>query len=109
LHPPLPFQQRPPVAADRVAETTSSNIPWLRPTEPKQIGSRTFRLHHTGWTYDDNGNPTGSFIINETETVASNGMSYTGNFDFKVYDTNGDYISGTETTGTIAASRITVD
>ena len=75
----------------------------------KQTGSRTFRLHHTGWTYDDNGNPTGSFIINETETVASNGMSYTGNFDFKVYDTNGDYISGTETTGTIAASRITVD
>src|SRR6202789_3770038 len=75
----------------------------------QQIGSRTFRLHHTGWTYDDNGNPTGSFIINETETVASNGMSYTGNFDFKVYDTKGDYISGTETTGTIAASRITVD
>ena len=75
----------------------------------KQTGSRTFRLHHTGWTYDDNGNPTGSFIINETETVASNGMSYTGNFDFKVYDTSGDYISGTETTGTIAASRITVN
>jgi hypothetical protein len=36
-------------------------------------------------------------------------MSYSGNFDFKVFDTNGDYISGSETTGTIAASRITVD
>jgi hypothetical protein len=75
----------------------------------KQIGPRTFRLHHTGWTFDDNGNSTGSFIINETDTVAPNGMSYTGNFDFKVYDTSGDYISGTETTGTIAASRITVN
>jgi hypothetical protein len=75
----------------------------------KQIGSRMFRLHHTGWTFDDNGNSTGSFIIDETDTVAANGMSYTGNFDFKAYDTSGDYISGTETTGTIAASRITVN
>jgi hypothetical protein len=75
----------------------------------KQVGFRTVRLHHTGWTFDDNGNPTGFFTIDETDTLASNGMSYSGTFDFKVFDTNGDYISGTETKGTIAASRITVD
>jgi hypothetical protein len=75
----------------------------------KQVGFRTVRLHHTGWTFDDNGNPTGFFTQDETDTVATNGMSYSGNFDFKVFDTNGDYISGTETIGTIAASRITVD
>jgi hypothetical protein len=75
----------------------------------KQIGFRTVRLHHTGWTFDGSGNPTGSFTIDETDTIAPNGMSYTGNFDFKVFDTNGEYIPRTETTGTIAASRITVD
>jgi hypothetical protein len=75
----------------------------------KQIGPRTVRLHHTGWTFDANGNPTGFFTIDETDTIAPNGMSYSGNFDFKVFDTNGDYVPGTETTGTIAASRITVD
>lgn len=75
----------------------------------KQVGFREVRLHHTGWTFDGSGNPTGFFTIDETETIAANGMSYSGTFDFKVFDTNGDYISGTETTGTIAASRITVD
>ncbi|MGB8535838.1 MAG: hypothetical protein WCD57_05455 [Acidobacteriaceae bacterium] len=75
----------------------------------KQVGFRTVRLHHTGWTFDDNGNPTGFFTQDETDTIAANGMSYSGNFDFKVFDTNGDFISGTETIGTIAASRITVD
>jgi hypothetical protein len=75
----------------------------------KQVGFRTVRLHHTGWTFDGSGNPTGSFTIDETDTIASNGMSYIGNFDFKVFDTNGNFISGSETTGTIAASRITVD
>jgi hypothetical protein len=75
----------------------------------KQVGFRTVRLHHTGWTFDGSGNPTGYFTIDETDTIAPNGMSYTGNFDFKVFDTNGEYIPDTETTGTIAASRITVD
>jgi hypothetical protein len=75
----------------------------------KPVGFRTVRLHHTGWTFDGSGNPTGFFTIDETDTLAPNGMSYSGNFDFKVFDTNGDYIPGTETTGTIAGSRITVD
>lgn len=75
----------------------------------KQLDLRTVRLHHTGWTFDDNGNPSGSFTIDETDTLTPNGMSYNGSFTFKVFDTNGDYISGTETTGTIAASRITVN
>jgi hypothetical protein len=75
----------------------------------KQVDFHTVRLHHTGWTFDDNGNATGYFTIDETDTLAANGMNYRGTFTFKVFDANGEYISGTETTGTIAASRITVD
>jgi hypothetical protein len=74
----------------------------------KQVGTRTFRLHHTGWLFDDNGNPTGSFIVEENDTVWLNGMSYSGTFVFKVYDKNGDYVSGSEVTGTITAKRIMV-
>jgi hypothetical protein len=75
----------------------------------KQVDFRSVRLHHTGWTFDNRGNPSGSFTIDETDTVSPNGMGYTGSFTFKVFDTNGDYIAGTETTGTIAATRITVN
>ena len=74
---------------------------WVRPG--------VVRLHHTGWLFDDNGNPTGSFIILETDTMAANDVVYTGVFDFKVYDQNGDYVSGSEVTGRVAAKRITVD
>jgi len=75
----------------------------------KPLDFHTVRLHHTGWTFDNNGNPSGSFTIDETDTLTPNGMGYNGSFTFKVFDTNGDYITGTETTGTIAASRIIVN
>ena len=74
----------------------------------KQIGNRTFRLHHMGWTFDTSGNPTGSFTIDETDVVAPNRMSYTGSFVFKTYKTDGTPNDG-EITGTIVASRITVN
>ena len=74
----------------------------------KQLGNRTVRLHHTGWTFDTGGNPTGTFTIDEIEVVAPNGMSYTGSFTFKTYDVNGNF-TGVEVTGTIAARRITVN
>jgi len=75
----------------------------------KQTGVRAFKLHHTGWLFDDNGNPIGSFIQDENDVVWLNGMSYSGSFVFKVYDKNGYYVSGSEITGTIVAKRITVN
>lgn len=74
----------------------------------KQLRPGVVRLHHIGWTFDD-GNPTGTFTIDETDTLALNNMVYTGVFTFKVYDKNGDYVSGSEVTGRISAKRITVD
>jgi hypothetical protein len=75
----------------------------------KQVAPRTVHLHHTGWLFDDGGAPTGSFIITEVDTVALNGMTYSGTFTFKVYDPNGDYVSGSEVSGKVAATRITVN
>ncbi len=75
----------------------------------KQIGIRTVRLHHIGLTFSADGlDATGSFTLDETNTVAANGKTYSGTFAFKVYDTNGDFIPGSEIDGKIAATRITV-
>lgn len=65
------------------------------------------QLNHFGWTWDPTGNPTGSFNLIETITVSADGNSYSGNFDFRPYDTNGNFEAGGEHKGTIAATRIT--
>jgi len=75
----------------------------------KSVGTRTVKLHHVGWTYD----PTtvapanGTFTLNETNVVAKDGQSYTGEFTFTTYDLKGN--PGTPVKGTIKATRITVD
>ena len=74
----------------------------------RQDGTRTIYLHHLGWLFDDTGAPVGSFIIDEVDTVATNGTTYSGSFTFKTYGTDGSY-TGTEVKGTIKATRITAD
>jgi hypothetical protein len=62
-------------------------------------------------------NPDGSissmFTVDETDTVASDGKTYKGMFDFKLWPPNYDAVgAGTpiaEVKGTTAATRITVD
>jgi hypothetical protein len=74
----------------------------------KQVNTRTFRLHHLGFLFAADGTPNGTFVVEETDTLADNGLSYTGNFTFRIYDVNGVY-TGTEFIGTVAATRITVN
>jgi hypothetical protein len=74
----------------------------------KAVSFRTVHLHHLGWLFGTDGSPQGSFIIDEVDNVSNNGLNYSGTFTFKTYDTNGNY-TGTEITGTTAATRITVD
>jgi hypothetical protein len=52
------------------------------------------------------------FTIDETDTVASDGKTYKGTFDFKLFDATNVFGTGTplaEVTGTTAGTRITVD
>ena len=72
----------------------------------KQVGPRSFRLHHVGWNFDLNGNSLGSFTLDETNTVSRDGLTYKGTFDIKFYDVDGKLID--ELTGTQTATRITV-
>ena len=72
----------------------------------KQVGTRTFQLHHVGWNFDINGNSLGSFTLDETNTVSRNGLTYKGTFDLKFYDVDGNLVD--EVTGTQTATRIAV-
>ncbi len=74
----------------------------------KPVGERTVRLHHIGWTFDpaSMGTANGTFTLDETNTVSSDGKSYTGTFTFKTFPLKGPSVV---VTGTIAATRITVD
>ena len=49
----------------------------------------------------------GTFTLDETNTVSYDGKTYTGSFEFKTFDLNGNL--GADVTGTIAATRITVN
>lgn len=73
----------------------------------KKVGVRTVQLNHVGWNFDSNGIPNGTFTLTETNTVSTNGMSYHGSFDYKLFDANGNLIA--EATGTLAATRITAN
>ncbi len=76
----------------------------------KQVAG-TVKLHHLGWLFTPGSTPgtaTGTFTIDDVITVSRDGKSYSGNFTFQVYDMNG-VAQGGPVTGTIAATRITVN
>jgi len=72
----------------------------------KQVGSE-FHLHHVGWTFDNFGNLIGPFTLNDIVALGNHGNSYSGGFDLKQYDTDGNLLQ--EVTGTVSATRIGVN
>jgi hypothetical protein len=71
----------------------------------KQTGRATVKLHHIGIMWGSDGKIAGTFTIDEEDTVASNGKSYSGNFEFKQYDPSGNPVADIK--GTTAAKRVT--
>ncbi|MFZ1907340.1 MAG: hypothetical protein WAU56_18325 [Steroidobacteraceae bacterium] len=76
----------------------------------KPTGPMTVKLNHYGFTWDISGlSPTGSFNLIETVVLTPDGNKYTGTFDFRPYDVNGNFEPAGEVKGVMAATRITVD
>jgi hypothetical protein len=78
----------------------------------KQVGHRTVKLHHIGLMFGSDGKVSNVFTVDEIDTVESDGQTYSGNFDFKVFDATNVFGTGTpsvEVKGTTAGTRITVD
>jgi len=72
-----------------------------------QTGPQTYKLKHPSWTFDVNGNLTGTAWILETVTVGPGGNAYDGPYSISFFDTSGNPI-GTYT-GVIKAYRIMPD
>lgn len=79
----------------------------------KDLDKGTVKLHHIGLMFNAEGGVSSIFTVDETDTVASNGKTYTGTFDFKLWPPSYDAVGvGTpiaEVKGTTAATRIAVD
>jgi hypothetical protein len=72
----------------------------------KEVAHRTVRLHHVGLMFDANG-ISGTFTVDETDTVEPDGKTYKGTFVFKAFDPGGRQVA--EVKGTTLGTRITVD
>jgi len=72
----------------------------------KQVAPRTIKLSHIGWNFDPSGNPAGTFTLTETNVVSSDGATYQGSFDYRLFDVNGTLLDDIK--GTLTATRITV-
>jgi hypothetical protein len=79
----------------------------------KDLDDGRVKLHHIGLMFNADGSLSAIFTVDETDTVASDGKTYKGMFDFKLWPPSYDAVgAGTpiaEVKGTIAATRIAVD
>ena len=80
----------------------------------KDLGDGRAKLHHIGLMFDaTTGQISNMFTVDEKDAVGSNGQTYSGFFDFKLWPASFAAVGvGTpiaEVTGTISATRITVD
>lgn len=74
----------------------------------KQVGERRFKLHHVGNMFDPTtGKLSATFTTDETETVEEDCKTYKGSFVFTVFALDGTQVA--QVTGTVVATRITVD
>jgi hypothetical protein len=78
----------------------------------KDLGHGSVKLHHVGLMFASDGAISNIFTVDETDTVAHNGKTYKGSFDFKLFGPTNVFGTGTpvaEVTGSTAGTRITVD
>jgi hypothetical protein len=78
----------------------------------KEVDDCTVKLHHIGLMFNPDGSILSIFTVDETDKVASDGKTYKGFFDFKLwppnYDSVGKGLPIAEVKGTTAATRISV-
>ncbi|MGH6890354.1 MAG: hypothetical protein ACREHF_14355 [Rhizomicrobium sp.] len=65
---------------------------------------RRISLYHTGWTFDSSGNPYGTMQLTHKDKVARDGNSFSGTFDLKFFDGEGNLVS--EVSGDDNGTRI---
>lgn len=75
-------------------------------TYKQSAATGTVQLFHVVFTFDASGVLSGHIEETQTNTVSSDGNTYSGTFDQKFYDLDGNFLF--ELTGTQTATRLTV-
>jgi hypothetical protein len=73
----------------------------------KRVGPLTYRLRRVSWTWSFGGFLTGTLTLLETLRLSSNGNAFFGTFTAFSFDADGN--AGQQLSGTINATRITVE
>lgn len=74
----------------------------------KSVSHLTVKLHHVGLGFNPaDGTIAVTFTQDEVNTVSSDGKTYKGTFDFKLFDPSGNLLQ--EVKGTQVGTRVTVD
>lgn len=55
----------------------------------KSTGKNTYQVYHPSWSYDANGNVTGTVIIREQITIDPSGNTFSGTVVVQTFDLNG--------------------
>ncbi len=72
-----------------------------------QTGPAGYKLKHLSWTFDSNGNLTGTAVLKITISLKPGADKFNGTYTLDYFDTNGS--SQGEYTGQVEATRVTVD
>jgi len=72
----------------------------------KKTGANTMQLFHPSWTFDSNGNLSGTAIIQEVITLDATGNHYQGTFTLDEFDLSGNLLF--HSAGNVNAKRIAV-
>ena len=73
----------------------------------EKVGPRTFQLYHPSWTFDANGNLTGTAIIREVVTLDRKGQSFSGTSTIDFIDLDNNNVGHLD--GQVQATRIKVN
>ena len=73
----------------------------------EKTGPRTYKLKHPFWSFDATATLIGTGVFLEEVTLDENGNAFSGTYDFKTYDLNGNLTF--EQKGDLKAERITPD
>lgn len=71
-----------------------------------QKNGKSAQLWHTAWTFNEDGSSSGTMVLSGSDKVAKDGNSFTGPFDVKFFDVNGNQYF--EVSGTTVAERLSV-
>jgi hypothetical protein len=75
----------------------------------KHAGRRTYKLRHTTFNWDAEGNRAGTFVMLMTVTLDRRGHAFTGTYVADSFDLNGTVIPELHAEGAVRSERITVD